>query len=45
VTVHLAGGDLEIAGGDDLEVTMTGPAEELYRGELSPELVHALEEL
>jgi diaminopimelate epimerase len=45
VTVHLAGGDLEIAVGDDLEVTMTGPAEELYRGELSPELVHALEEL
>ena len=24
---------------DDLEVTMTGPAEEIYRGELSPELV------
>jgi diaminopimelate epimerase len=45
VTVHLAGGDLEIAVGDDLEVTMTGPAEELYRGELSPELVRALEEL
>ena len=45
VTVHLAGGDLEIAVGDDLEVTMTGPAEELYRGELAPELVHALEEL
>ena len=45
VTVHLAGGDLEIAVGDDLEVTMTGPAEELYRGELSPELVHALEAL
>ena len=36
VTVHLAGGDLEIAVDDDLEVTMTGPAEELYRGELSP---------
>jgi diaminopimelate epimerase len=45
VTVHLAGGDLEIAVDDDLEVTMTGPAEEVYRGELSPELVHALEEL
>ena len=26
VTVHLAGGDLEIAVDDDLEVTMTGPA-------------------
>lgn len=45
VTVHLAGGDLEIAVADDLEVTMTGPAEEVYRGELSPALVHALEEL
>ena len=45
VTVHLAGGALEIAVDDDLEVTMTGPAEEIYRGELSPELVRALEEL
>jgi diaminopimelate epimerase len=45
VTVHLAGGDLEIAVDDDLEVTMTGPAEEVYRGELSPELARALEEL
>ena len=36
VTVHLAGGDLEIAVDDDLEVTMTGPAEEIYRGELVP---------
>ena len=45
VTVHLIGGDLEIAVDDDLEVTMTGPAEEIYRGELSPELVRALEEL
>ncbi|MGD9573398.1 MAG: diaminopimelate epimerase, partial [Thermoleophilia bacterium] len=32
VTVHLAGGDLEIAVADDLEVTMTGPAERVYRG-------------
>lgn len=45
VTVHLAGGDLEVAVADDLEVTMTGPAEEIYRGELSPELVRALEAL
>lgn len=45
VTVHLAGGDLEIAVGDDLEVTMTGPAEEIYRGTLSPDLVRSLEEL
>jgi diaminopimelate epimerase len=45
VTVHLAGGDLEIAVDDDLEVTMTGPAVEVYRGELSDELARALEEL
>ena len=45
VTVHLAGGDLEIAVADDLEVTMTGPAERVYRGELSGDLVRALEEL
>jgi len=45
VTVHLAGGDLEIAVDDDLEVTMTGPAEEVYVGELSPDLARALEEL
>jgi diaminopimelate epimerase len=45
VTVHLAGGDLVIAVDDDLEVTMTGPAEAIYEGELSPALVRALEEL
>jgi diaminopimelate epimerase len=45
VTVHLAGGDLEVAVDDDLEVTMTGPAEEVYRGELSGDLARALEEL
>lgn len=45
VTVHLAGGDLLVAVDDDLEVTMTGPAEEIYRGEISPALLHALEDL
>jgi diaminopimelate epimerase len=45
VTVHLAGGDLEIAVDDDLEVTMTGPALEVYRGELSADLARALEGL
>lgn len=45
VTVHLLGGDLVIAVDDDLEVTMTGAAEEIYRGELSPDLARALEEL
>jgi hypothetical protein len=34
-----------IAVDDDLEVTMTGPAEAIYEGELSPALVRALEEL
>lgn len=45
VTVHLAGGDLVVAVDDDLEVTMTGPAEELYRGVISPALLGALEDL
>ncbi len=45
VTVHLAGGDLEIAVDDDLEVTMTGPAELIYEGRLSPALVVRLEAL
>ena len=45
VTVHLAGGDLEIAVDDDLEVTMTGPAELIYEGRLSPALQARLEAL
>jgi diaminopimelate epimerase len=45
VTVHLAGGDLTIDVDDDLEVTMTGPAEPIYEGELSPALVARLERL
>ncbi|MGD9694647.1 MAG: diaminopimelate epimerase [Thermoleophilia bacterium] len=45
VTVHLAGGDLVIDVDDDLEVTMTGPAEEIYRGDISGDLARALEEL
>jgi diaminopimelate epimerase len=43
VTVHLTGGDLEIAVDDDLVVTMTGPAEMIYEGRLSPALVSELE--
>lgn len=38
VTVHLAGGDLLVAVDDDLEVTMTGPAEQVYEGRLAPAL-------
>jgi diaminopimelate epimerase len=36
VTVHLPGGDLEIAIDDDLRVTMTGAAREIYTGEVDP---------
>ena len=43
--MHLAGGDLEVAVDGDLEVTMTGPAVEVYRGEVSGELSRALEGL
>jgi diaminopimelate epimerase len=32
VTIHLPGGDLEIARGDDGRVWMTGPAEEAFEG-------------
>ncbi|MDX6644553.1 MAG: diaminopimelate epimerase [Miltoncostaeaceae bacterium] len=45
VTVHLPGGDLVIAVDDDLEVTMTGPAEPLYGGTLSVALARELESL
>lgn len=34
VTVHLLGGDLEIAVADDLRVTMTGAARLIYEGEV-----------
>lgn len=45
VTVHLAGGDLRIDVDDDLEITMTGPAEPIYSGRLSRPLTSALEDL
>lgn len=35
VTVHLEGGDLLVAVDDDLQVTMTGPAEPVFTGEVS----------
>ena len=38
VTVHLAGGDLIIDVTDDLEVTMTGPAQPVYEGRMSADL-------
>lgn len=43
VTVHLAGGDLIIEVDDDLRVTMTGPADPIYSGQMSAELMSRLE--
>lgn len=43
--VHLPGGDLEIEVSDDFEVHMTGPAEEIYIGEMSGSFIKRLEEL
>jgi diaminopimelate epimerase len=44
VTVHLDGGELEVAVGDELDVTLTGWAEPVFSGEFSEELVQELEE-
>jgi diaminopimelate epimerase len=38
VTVHLAGGDLEVALDEDLNARLIGPAEEICRIQLSEEL-------
>jgi diaminopimelate epimerase len=43
ITVQLDGGELIVEVTDDLDVTLTGTAEPVYRGELSDELVRALE--
>ncbi len=45
VTVHLSGGDLIIGVAEDLEVTMTGPAEPIYSGRLSAQLTSRLESM
>jgi len=42
VTVHVAGGTLVIDVDEDLSVTMTGPVEHVYSGELSPGFVASL---
>ena len=44
LTVALDGGELEVAVSDDLDVTLTGWAEPVYRGEFADEFVRALEE-
>jgi diaminopimelate epimerase len=43
ITVRLDGGELTVDVSEDLDVVLTGPAEPVYAGEASPELVRALE--
>jgi diaminopimelate epimerase len=45
LTVELDGGELRVEIGEGLAVRLTGAAEPLYSGELSPELSRSLEEL
>lgn len=45
LVVELEGGELEVEIGDDLALRLTGWAEPVYVGELSPELLSALSEL
>jgi diaminopimelate epimerase len=45
LVVELEGGELEVEIGEDLAVRLTGWAEPVYAGELSPELLSALGEL
>jgi len=45
VTVVLDGGELEVEVGDDLHLDLTGWAEPVYAGELSPELLARLASL
>jgi diaminopimelate epimerase len=45
ITVELDGGELTVEVGEDLELTLTGTAEPICRGELSAELVRELERL
>lgn len=45
ITVELDGGELKVEIGDDLEVTLTGWAEPIAAGVLSPEMMSALADL
>ncbi len=45
VTVHLAGGDLQIEVEDEMEIYMTGPAEEVFTGVMSEEFINRIKEL
>jgi diaminopimelate epimerase len=42
ITVHLDGGELRVDVGAELDVVLTGPAEPVFAGELSPELLDGL---
>ena len=42
IAVKLDGGELVVEVGEDLDVRLTGTAEPVFRGELSPQLVRAL---
>ena len=44
VVVELDGGELEVAVSDDLDVTLTGWAQPVYRGEFTDEFMRSLEE-
>ena len=44
ITVRLDGGELTVDVSENLDVVLTGPAEPVYAGEASPQLVHALEQ-
>ena len=43
ITVRLDGGELSVEVSDELDVRLTGTAEPVFRGKLSPELLRALE--
>ena len=45
LTVEVDGGELEVEMGEDLSVRLTGWADPVYAGELSPELLRELENL
>lgn len=45
VTVHLPGGDLIVDVDSEMNVVMTGPAEEIYSGTMSEDLIKRIKEL
>lgn len=45
ITVHLPGGDLVVDIDGEMNVVMTGPAEEIYSGTMSDDLVKKIKEL